>query len=366
MAEEIVKGLEGVVAGETSICKIDGRRSRLLYRGYSIEDLAQKSSFEEVVYLLLNGRLPSGKELEKFRKGFGKARGLPPGVWKFLKAVPKGADAMNVLQAALALDNIYHGGGEEAKEIALGFIAAASTIVANFVRQQSGRPFVRPDPKLSHAEDFLRMLNGRQPPREHAEAFDTSLILYAEHEFNASTFAARIAASTLSDMPAALIAAIGVLKGPLHGGANADAADLLLKIGSPEKAEPFITRMLKEGKKIPGFGHRVYKVKDPRARLYEKIAAKLDPSLYSVAKAVEGIVTRELVEKAGKPVYANVDFFSGIGFRAMGIPVTAFPAIFAMARLSGWAAHVLEQWQDNRLIRPLAKYIGPEERKYPE
>jgi citrate synthase len=359
------KGLEGVVAGDSSICLIDGKTGKLLYRGYSIDELARKSSFEEVTYLLVNGHLPTKGELAAFSKRLAGFRELSAATWGFLADVPKGRHPMDVLQAGLALENL-HAPERDPKDSALSFLARAATITANHLRREEGKSFVRPKGDLSHAADFLYMILGKRAPPAWEKALDTSLVLYAEHEFNASTFATRVAASTLADMPTSLLAGITVLEGPLHGAANRDAMELLLAVGKPERAQKYIREVLARGGKVAGMGHRVYKTKDPRAYIYEGIAKRLDPELYKVAAAVEKACLVEFVEKRNLPVYPNVDFYSGIAFRKMGIPPAFYPNLFAMARIAGWAAHVLEQWKDNRLIRPLANYTGPAEQPYPK
>ena len=361
------EGLEDVVAADSAICYIDGTRGILSYRGIDIHDLAENSTFEEVCYLLWEGRLPRRDELETLSRSLGAERTLPPEMLTLLTSlVPHltPMDAVRTMVSALAetdpdvLDMSLPGNRRKAVRLT-GQIA---TIVAAHHRIREGKPVVAADPSLPHAQDFLRMLNGTKATAEAARAFDMALVLHADHELNASTFAARVTAATLADMHSAITSAVATLKGPLHGGANEAVIRMLIEMGSLERVDDALHEKLARKEKIMGFGHRVYHTEDPRAthlRAMSKALAESsgDTRWYDMSRRIEKIMNDE------KKLNSNVDFYSASVYYMLGIPPDLFTPIFAVSRISGWAAHVLEQYEHNRLIRPRAEYIGPE---YPQ
>src|SRR5436189_2985466 len=367
----IDKGLDDIYVKETSICFVDGQRGRLLYRGYDIRDLAAQSTFEETVFLLLEGHLPDREELQKAKTDLATARTLPPSVLRLLRSMPEHAPPMDVPRTSVSY--MYNFDPERDATTraanmrkARRLVAQFGTIVATYERIRKGQRLVRPDPKLGHAEDFLRMMTGRRPDSVHARMMDVAMILYADHAMNASTFAATVAASTLSDLYSTIIAAISTLKGPLHGGAIEAAFEAIERIGRPEGAEEFVVNTLRNKEKVFGFGHRVYKTYDPRALIMKDYARKLaqmqgDDTYFRIAATIEDTVVREL---ASKRVFPNVDFYSGLVFHGLGIPTDLFTPVFALSRISGWTAHVIEYWEDNRLLRPLDWYVGPRDLAY--
>ena len=354
-------GLEGVIAADSEICYIDGQSGILSYRGYNIHTLAENASFEEVVHLLWYGQLPNRSELRKLREGLVANRPIPEAVVGFLRRVPQGA-SMDVLRTAvsmlahhdpLAPDNSPEANARKAEKL----VAQTATIVTTFDRLRNGREVLAGDPSLGFAANFLYTLTGQRPDEVMERAFDLALTLHADHEFNASTFAARVVAATLSDIYSAVTAAIGALKGPLHGGANQDVIQLLLEAGSPEKMLQLVKDKLAAKIKIPGFGHRVYRTDDPRASHLRALSEELGRrtghlDLYKASKDVEQYM------KAAKGLNANVDFYSASAYYSLGIPVDLYTPIFAVSRMAGWTAHVLEQYRNNRLIRPRADYRG--------
>jgi citrate synthase len=358
------KGLEGVVATTSKICFIDGDLGVLAYCGIDIHELADHSTFEETCYLLWNGSLPNRKELDDLRRRLGSERKLDPAIVDFLRSVPKGAMPMDVLRtavSALGLYDVEERNNDHAANVskAVRLTSQIAMIVAAYDRLRKGKNVVEPDPSLSHAANFLLMLNGTAPSKTAENALDVALILHADHELNASTFAARVTAATLSDMHSAITSAIGALKGPLHGGAN-EAVFHILEAIDAAKANPteYVRDMLAKKKKISGFGHRVYHTEDPRATHLRKMSEDLgrssgDPKWFEMSRKIEAIV------KAEKKLNANVDFYSASTYHVLGIDVDLFTPIFAVSRISGWSAHVIEQLDDNRLIRPRADYIGP-------
>jgi citrate synthase len=362
------KGLEGIVAANSGICWIDGDAGVLAYRGIDIHDLAEKSNFEETTYLLWNGRLPNAFELESFKKKLADARQLPPDILKLLQEFPKTATPMEVLRTAVSALSFYD---ENEKAVdhdsnvrkSFALTAQIAMIVAAFDRIRKGKPVVEADKSLSHAGNFLWMLNGEKPSETATKAFDVALILHADHELNASTFAARVIAATLSDVHSAITGAIGALKGPLHGGANEAVMRMLFEI-EKQGTDPveYVKGMLAQKKKVSGFGHRVYHTEDPRATHLRKMSEDLGRSANN-AKWFEMSQKIEKFIKAEKKLNANVDFYSASTYTTLGIDLDLFTPIFAVSRIAGWAAHVIEQLDDNRLIRPRAEYIGPE---YPQ
>lgn len=356
---------------ETSICFIDGHRGRLLYRGYDIRDLAAHSSFEETVFLLLHGHLPDRAELEKTIADLAASRTLAPSVLRLLRSMPEHAPPMDVLRTAVSYMSGFDPERDDSTRAAntrkaMRLIAQLATIVATYERIRKGQRVLRPDPRLSHAEDFLRMITGKRPSAEKARMMDVALVLYADHGMNASTFAATVAASTLADLHSTIVTAIATLKGALHGGAIEAALTAVETIGKPEDAEAYVMNALRNKEKVFGFGHRVYKTYDPRALILKEYARRLgemqgDDTYFRIATKIEETVVREL---ASKRVYPNVDFYSGLVFHALGIPTDLFTPVFALSRVSGWTAHVLEYWEDNRLLRPLDWYTGPKDLVY--
>jgi 2-methylcitrate synthase len=367
------KGLEGVIAAESEICQIDGANGKLYYRGYSIEDLAQHSSFEETTYLLLNEHLPSKTELEDFASRMRASRGLMGPVQDMIRYFPPAGSPMELLQSVISYlsstveHKIRHSATCNCRQT-LHQVAQMATVLATYQRFREGKAYLEPRADLSHGANFLYLLRGEEPSPEEGRIFDTCLVLHAEHGFNASTFTARVVASTYSTCYCSLSAAIGALAGFLHGGANERVMDMVDEIGSPENIEPWLDKVLSEKGKVMGMGHRVYKAKDPRAIVTEKMLENMskrtgDSGLYEFLKKVE-TGFRARMETKGKPIYPNVDFFSGAVYTLLGIPRDLFTPIFAAARAPGWLAHVLEQRKDNRIYRPKSLYAGPEPRAY--
>ncbi len=361
---ETTKGLEGVVAANSSICYIDGENGVLAYRGIDIHELADHSNFEEVCYLLWFGKLPTRGELQEFRMQLVRERKLDAQIVSLLRQAPRHALPMDVLRTMVSALAFFD--PEEKSNTAeanlhksLRLTSQIAMIVAAYDRIRKGLPLVEPDRSLSHAGNFLYMLNGELPSDTATKAFDIALILHADHELNASTFAARVTAATLSDMHSAVTSAIGALKGPLHGGANEEVFKILEQIDA-NGADPvdYVKGMLAQKKKIPGFGHRVYTTEDPRATHLRQMSRDLGYSS-GQAKWFESSRKIEQFINAEKKLNANVDFYSASTYHMLGIDVDLFTPIFAVSRVSGWSAHVIEQLDDNRLIRPRADYVGP-------
>jgi len=362
-------GLEDTVATSSAICYLDGDQGVLAYCGYDIHDLARHATFEEVCFLLWHRRLPSRAELGDLQSQLIAGRPLPEPVIRLMRSLPAGdgMDALRTLTSILAhydpdaTDNSPQANYRKAVRLT----AQLGTLVATLGRVNAGGSPMSPDPVLGHAANFLYMLTGERPSGLATRAFDVALILHADHELNASTFAARVAAATLTDIHSAIVAGIGTLKGPLHGGANADVMRLLLEIGkdtTPEKVDEVIRGKLARKEKIPGFGHRVYHTEDPRATHLREMSRDLgqragETQWFDMSQRIESLV------KAEKKLNPNVDFYSASTYYALGIPIDLFTPIFAVSRISGWTAHVLEQYANNRLIRPRAEYIGPD---YPQ
>jgi citrate synthase len=358
-------GLEDVVATDSSICFIDGDRGVLSYRGYDIHDLARFSTFEETAYLLWHGRLPLKAELGDLQSQLAAARPLPDAILRFMKMLPPvdAMDALRTLTSALAhYDPDAHDQSPRASyRKAVRLTGQVASLVATWGRLQAGGGPIAPDPVLGHAANFLYMLTGERPGPTAVRAMDIALTLHADHELNASTFAARVAAATLTDIHSAVVAGIGTLKGPLHGGANAEVMKLLLELGkdaTPERIDAFVRGKLQRKEKIPGFGHRVYTTEDPRATHLREMSREMGaragvPEWFAMSERIEALV------KGEKKLNPNVDFYSASTCYTMGIPVELYTPIFAVSRMSGWTAHVLEQLANNRLIRPRADYTGP-------
>jgi citrate synthase len=359
------KGLEGIVAANSGICWIDGEAGVLAYRGIDIHELAERSTFEETAYLLWFGNLPNRTELEDFRRKLAEARKLDPKIVEMLRSVPKDASPMEVLRTTVSALSFYDPDEQDNSHDAnvrksYRLTAQMAMIVALYDRIRKGKNLVEADSSLSHAGNFLWMLNGEKPSETATRTLDVALILHADHELNASTFAARVIAATLSDIHSAITGAIGALKGPLHGGANEAVMRLLFEIDKKgEDPVEHVRQMLAEKKKISGFGHRVYRTEDPRATHLRKMSEQLGESSgnrkwFDMSQRIEQFVLRE------KKLNANVDFYSASTYTMLGIDIDLFTPIFGLSRIAGWAAHVIEQLDDNRLIRPRADYIGPE------
>lgn len=358
------KGLEGIVAANSGICWIDGEAGVLAYRGIDIHELATHSNFEETTCLLWHGKLPSRSELAAFSQKLAAARKLDPKIYDLLRSFPKSGTPMQALRTAVSALSFYDP-NEKAVDHdsnvrkAFDLTAQIAMIVAAFDRIRKGKPIVEPDLSLSHAGNFLYMLTGEKPSETATKAFDIALILHADHEFNASTFAARVIAATLSDIHSAITGAIGALKGPLHGGANENVMRMLFAIDkSGEDPVEHVRKMLAEKQKVSGFGHRVYKTEDPRATHLRRMSEDLGRSAnnskwFEMSRKIELFINEE------KKLNANVDFYSASTYTTLGIDIDLFTPIFATSRIAGWAAHVIEQLDDNRLIRPRAEYIGP-------
>jgi citrate synthase len=357
------KGLQDVIANDSSICFIDGGKGILSYRGIDIHELAQKSSFEETPFLLWNGSLPTAADLNDFSHQLAAARQLPDDVINFLTRLPKTASPMEVLRTAVSLLSIYDPDEKSVLHTAnirksFRLTAQIAMIIAFFDRIRKGKEIVKPDTSLSHAANFLWMLNGEKPSETATKALDVALVLHADHELNASTFAARVIAATLSDMHSAITGAIGALKGPLHGGANEAVMHLLYAIDKAgEDPVEHVRKMIANKEKVSGFGHRVYTTEDPRAthlrRMSEDLGKDANPKWYEMSRKIELFVKEE------KKLNANVDFYSASTYTTLGIDIDLFTPIFALSRISGWCAHVIEQHDDNRLMRPRANYTGP-------
>ncbi len=359
-------GLRGQSAGETSICTVGQSGESLKYRGYDVVDLAEHSSFAEVAFLLLKGQLPSRGELESYQQTIQKLSGLPSALCEVLERIPADAHPMDVMRSGCSiLGNLEAEGEFSNQSVVVDRLLATLPAMVCYWYHYSHRG-VRIDtenPGLDIGAYFLHLLHGKQVDDMHARVMDVSLILYAEHEFNASTFSARVCASTLSDMHSCVSGAIGTLRGPLHGGANEAAMALIETFDSPEAAVDGVSEMLKRKEKIMGFGHAVYKIKDPRNAIIKSWSKKLadrsaDDRLYRISEAIENLMWNE------KKMFANADFFHASAYHYMGIPTPLFTPLFVMSRITGWAAHIMEQRANNRIIRPGADYIGPQPRDY--
>ncbi|MGA2763651.1 MAG: citrate/2-methylcitrate synthase [Spirochaetia bacterium] len=367
------KGLEGVIADETTISRIDGQKGKLYYRGYAIEDLAAHSDFEEVTYLLLYEKLPTTGELDAWRKRMRASRDIPTEIRDMIRQFPVSAHPMQLLQSVMAYMSSYvehriqHSATCDCKDT-LHQVVQTASVVAAYQRYRENREYVPPRMDLSHGANFLYMIRGREPEEYEGRIMDTCLVLHAEHEFNASTFTARLVASTLSTCYCSISAAMGALYGSLHGGANERVMEMVEEIGSRDRVGAWLDKALKEKRKVMGMGHREYKVKDPRSYVMEEFLQELaekknDPRSYDILKEIEKQF-RQRMEEKGKPIYPNVDFFSGAVYTMLGLPRILFTPIFAMARVAGWLAHVLEQRKDNRIYRPESLYRGPAPRPW--
>jgi citrate synthase len=359
----ISRGLEGIVATDTRLGDVRGQEGQLIYCGYDINELAGKASFEEVIYLLWHNKLPNRSELIEFKKLLAAERQLPDQVIEFLKTAPKTALPIDVLRTAVSMLGLHDlmltldESLEATRRRAISITAKVGVIIAYFHRARNGLdlPPVRQD--LSEAGHFLYLLDGQEPSEKKTATLDVAYVLHAEHGMNASTFSARVTTSTLTDIYSSITAAIGTLKGPLHGGANEGVIHMLQEIGSPDKVDTYIDQALAQKKKIIGIGHRVYKVLDPRAPILKAMAIQLSSEL-GEPKWIEMSERIAALMKEKKGLHANVDFYSATVYYSLGIPTDLFTCIFAISRTAGWTAHVLEQLADNRLYRPLSEYTG--------
>jgi citrate synthase len=356
-------GLEGVVAAESSIGDVDGINGVLIYQGLDIHALAEHSTFEETVYLLWHGRLPRREELDALRRELAADRKLPEEVLALMRRFPRDAEPMDALRTAVSALGFYDEGArdlsrEGALRTATRLTAQIPVVVATFERLRNGQEPVEPRPELNIASNFLYMLKGAEAAERDARIFDVCLILHADHELNASTFTARVIAGTLADMYGAVTGAIAALSGPLHGGANTNVMKMLLEIESPDRAEAWLRDALAGKKKIMGFGHRVYKTEDPRSVWLRKFSREIGEAK-GETRWIEILDKLRELMFAEKRLYPNVDYYSGSAYYLMGIPLDLFTPIFAVSRISGWTGHILEQYANNRLIRPRAAYVGP-------
>ena len=357
------KGLEDVVTGQSSICFIDGSQGRLLYRGYDIVDLAPKSTYEETTFLLWNGHLPTVSELHDFSIELGAKRAIPEGVLSIMSSLPRNCDAMDALRVGVAALGIFDDPMYPSQEKAQSIAAKMATLVAAIHRLKHNQEVLAPRDDLGYAANLLYMVTGEKPHKDDERLMDALLILHADHELNASTFTARVIASTLSDVYSAVTGAVGALKGPLHGGANEKVVEMTIEIGTPENAESYVDAMLAKRQKVMGFGHRVYKTMDPRAAILKNMAQHFTKS-EKEKKVFQILEKTEEMMVTWKDLYPNVDLYSGLALNHVGIPSYLFTPVFAVGRSPGWLAHILEQYADNRLIRPRAEYIGPTHAEY--
>lgn len=361
-------GLRGVVAAQSAIGDVNGEQGILIYQGYDIHDLAENSTFEEVVFLLWNGRLPKADELADLKSKLQANYGVPSEVLEMMKTFPKDANPMDVLRTTVSALGFYdhegHGTDRDAAvATAVRLTAQLPTLVTAWERIRSGKDVVAPDSSLTIAENFLYMLRGEKADADEAHIFDVALILHADHELNASTFTTRVVAGTLADMYGAVVGGISALAGPLHGGANTNVMKMLKEIGSEDKIDTWLDTALAEKRKIMGIGHAVYKTEDPRATWLRKFSKQMgekkgDLSWYNMSQTIE----KAMLEKKG--MYPNVDFYSASAYYLMDIPLDQYTPIFAVSRISGWTGHILEQYGNNKLIRPRAEYIGARDLKY--
>jgi citrate synthase len=367
------KGLEGVVAAQTALSHVYGEEGRLVYAGYEIEDLAENVTFEEICHLLWFGELPNPKQLEDLRRRIAENAHVDRSILEICRLADKGDHPMATLRTAISAlsffdDDAEDNSAEANLRKAIRLTGQAVTITAAIERVRNGQEPYAPRKDLKLADNFLYMLRGEECDSLEGQIVDVALTLHAEHGMNASTFAARVTAGTMADMHSAITAAIGALKGPLHGGANEQVMSMLQQIGTPDKAETWVRAALGRGEKIMGFGHRVYRTTDPRAPILKRLAEELNArsggksQWLEIAEIVQRVM-REEMDRKGKRIYPNVDFFSASVYYTLGIPKDLFTNIFACARMAGWTAHIIEQHKDNRLIRPQSEYTGPHGRK---
>ena len=361
-------GLRGVTAASSSVSDVNGEKGELIYEGYNIHDLARYSTFEEVVFLLWHKRLPTRAELDDLKGSLAEHYALPNEILDLMRSFPRDADPIDILRTAVSALEFYdasarHLSREASLKTAIKLTAQFPSLVAASDRLRRGLELVKPDPSQNLATNFLYMLRSEMPAEHEAHIFDVCLVLHADHELNASTFTARVIAGTLATMYAAVTGAIAALSGPLHGGANTNVMKTLLEIGEVENVEPFIKRALAEKRKIMGFGHAVYRTEDPRATHLRQFSKEMgerggSTKWYEISRRVEEVMKHE------KGLYPNVDFFSASAYYMMGIPLDLYTPIFAVSRISGWTGHILEQYADNKLIRPRAEYVGPRDVSY--
>ncbi|MGI9168106.1 MAG: citrate synthase [Pyrinomonadaceae bacterium] len=361
-------GLRGVVAATSSVSDVNGEKGQLIYQGYDIHDLAAHSTFEEVTFLLWHKRLPKREELDELKRALSAVYELPQEIIDLMKRFPREADPIDVLRTTVSALEFYDPTSRDLSQAssiktAIRLTAQFPTLVAAGERIRNGQEPVKPNPELNIAANFLYMLKGEAPSEYDARVFDVALILHADHELNASTFTARVVAGTLADMYGAATAAIAALSGPLHGGANTNVMKMLLEIGEPAGVESYIKKALAEKRKIMGFGHAVYRTEDPRATHLRRFSKEMgeragNTKWYEISRQVQEVMMRE------KHLFPNVDFFSASMYYMMGIPLELYTPIFAVSRISGWTGHILEQYADNKLIRPRAQYVGAREVRY--
>ena len=359
-----VPGLEGIIGAQTAISMVDGANGRLVYQGYVIADLAREMSFEEVAFLLWEGRLPNRSELDALSADLAASRDLTRAAKLALDALPKDTDPMDVLRSIVSVQGVEHRLARPSRALAVHATASFPTILATFHRRQKGLDAVKPRRDLGHAANYLYMMNGEESSPEIVQALNTYLVLLADHGMNASTFTARVIASTESDLTSALVGAIGALKGPAHGGAPSAVIEQLDEIGAAANAETWMRDARTRGVRFMGFGHRIYRVYDPRAKILKEMCERMNPPFFALASSVEEIALRILHEEhPERPQSTNVEFYSAGVLQAIGLPKDFFSPTFAASRVAGWSAHVLEQAAHNRIIRPQSEYIGPEPRK---
>jgi citrate synthase len=365
------QGLEGVVAAATRLSSVDGEAGVLLLAGYPVEEIAPRASFEEMVWLLWTGGLPGAEDLEALRSRFASRRALPAEVLDLLRAAARQrVPAMDALRMAAGALSLMPGAGEDPREDAATLVAAFPTIVASYWRLTRGEEPVVPRPDLGHAASYLHLLTGGEPAPERARGLETYLNTVTDHGLNASTFTARVIVSTRSDVISAVTGAVGALKGPLHGGAPGPALDMVFEIGTPERAEAVLREKLARGERLMGFGHRVYRVRDPRADVLAGAAERFyrrggDEALYDLARSVEATALRLLREhKPDRPLDTNVEFYTALLLHGLGLPAELFTPTFAVGRVAGWTAHALEQLATGRLIRPESTYVGERGRRW--
>jgi citrate synthase len=364
----VVEGLRDVIAGNSSICYLDGENGVLAYGGYNVHDLAEKSNFEEVCYLLWHGKLPTKSELAGLKAQLVAARKLPAQFVDLLRMIPAKMLPMEVLRSAVSLLSFWDPDAEAMSSVAnlrkaIRLTAQIASIVATFERLRNGKEPVEPSESLSHAANFLYVMSGKEPDATAARAMDVALILHADHEYNASTFSCRVTAGTLSDIHSAIVSGIGTLKGPLHGGANEQVMKMLREVGDVNNVEAYVQGKLDRHEKIMGFGHAVYRTKDPRAfhlrRMSEQLAKVTgDRQGFDLSVKLEEVIESEMAARGRTTIHANVDFYSASAYHMLDIPIDQFTPVFAVSRIVGWTAHVLEQYADNKLIRPRGNYVG--------
>ncbi len=358
-------GLDGVIVADTMISKIDGQAGKLIYRGYSVPDIAGKIPFEAVAFLLWVGHMPNPEEFDTFKANLSKHRPIPDELRSFLEKAPRKAEPLVVLRTAVSYLEMIRpktrGNDDPVLENGIALAAQFPTIIAYYKRLRNGEDPIEPRAELSHAVNYLYMLSGNIPNEEHANALDAYFTLLADHGMNASTFSARVTISTLTDIYSAVVAAIGTLKGPLHGGAPSEVWQMIESIGEREMAASLLSEKLRRGERIMGFGHRIYRTEDPRSKVLKDIASRIEnPKTFALATTVESEARRLLqAEHPERPLDVNVEFFSSLVLHSVGIPLDMFTATFSCSRVFGWIAHIMEQLSNNRIFRPTSEYIGP-------